>query len=133
MEPKYVATRSALSEFSFFVCILLLILGIIPGVIYIAVKNASAHSHQILFYDDKYVLKSGIMNKHESEAAFKGVLAVSVDQSVKGRMFGYGNVKIDVVGKNNLVLGGVKDPQGLKKYLDSKKIKGTDLNYTVTN
>lgn len=133
MEPKYVATRSALFDFSFFLCALLFILGIIPGVIYILYKNADAHHYLIYFYDDKFVLKSGILNKHEDEVAFKGVISVSIDQGLRGSMFDYGTVKADVVGKHNLVLAGVKDPKGLKKYLETRRIDPSEIKHVVTD
>ena len=133
MEAKYTATRSSLFDFNFFICILLLVLGLIPGIIYILVKNLSAHSYKVLFYDDKYIVKSGIINTHEDELVFKGVLAVSIDQSLKGKMFNFGDVKVDVVGANNITLCGVKDPEALKKYLLSRKVDIADIKHTVTN
>ena len=133
MEAKYTATRSALSEFSFLICILLLVLGLIPGIIYIVVKNLSAHRCQVIFYDDKYVMKSGVINTQEDESAFKGVLSVSVNQSLKGKMFNFGDVKIDVVGASNIFLTGVKDPEALKKYLQSRKVDMADTRHTLVN
>ena len=133
MEAKYTATRSSLFDFNFFICILLLVLGLIPGIIYILVKNLSTHSYKVMFYDDKYIVKSGIINTHEDELVFKGVLAVSIDQSLKGKMFNFGDVKVDVVGANNITLCGVKDPEALKKYLLSRKVDIADIKHTVTN
>ena len=133
MEAKYIAKRSSFFDFRFFICILLLVLGLIPGIIYILVKNLSAHSYQVIFYDDKYVVKSGIINTHEDESVFKGVLTVSINQSLKGKMFNFGDVKIDVVGKNDITLCGVKDPEALKKYLLSRKVDIADVRHTVTN
>ena len=133
MEAKYTATRSSLFDFNFFICILLLVLGLIPGILYILVKNLSAHSYKVMFYDDKYIVKSGIINTHEDELVFKGVLAVSIDQSLKGKMFNFGDVKVDVVGANNITLCGVKDPEALKKYLLSRKVDIADIKHTVTN
>lgn len=133
MGAKYTATRSSLYDFSFFTCILLLVLGLIPGIIYILVKNLSAHSYQVFFYDDKYITKSGIVNTHEDESVFKGVLAVSINQSLKGKMFNFGDVKVDVVGTNNITLCGIKDPETLKKYLLSRKVDIADIRHIVTN
>ena len=48
-------------------------------------------------------------------------------------MFNFGDVKVDVVGKNNLTLCGVKDPEGLKKYLQSRKVDIAEIRHTVTN
>lgn len=133
MEAKYTAKRSSLFDFSFFMCILLTVLGLIPGIIYILVKILSANSYQVIFYDDKYIVKSGIINTHEDESVFKGILAVSIDQSLKGKMFNFGDVKVDVVGANNITLCGVKDPKALKKYLQTRKVNITDVKHTVIN
>ena len=133
MEAKYTATRSSLFDFSFFICILLLVLGLIPGIIYILVKNLSAHSYQVIFYDDKFIVKSGIINTHEDESVFKGVLSVSINQSLKGKMFNFGDVKVDIVGTKNITLCGVKDPEALKKYLQSRKVDVAEIRHTVIN
>lgn len=133
MEAKYTATRSSLFDFSFFICILLLVLGLIPGIIYILVKNLSAHSYKVIFYDDKFIVKSGIINTHEDESAFKGVLSVSINQSLKGKIFNFGDVKVDIVGTKNITLCGVKDPEALKKYLQSRKVDIAEIRHTVIN
>ncbi len=133
MDVKYTAVRSTMFDFHFLICILLLILGLIPGLIYILVKNLTAHSYKVFFYDDKYVIKSGVINTREDEAVFKGVLSVAVNQSVKGKMFHYGDVRVDTIGKHNIALSGVKDPESLKKYLQSRKVDAASLNHVVTN
>lgn len=133
MEAQYICTRSALFNFNFLKCFALLLLGIIPGVIYIIYKNVSAHHYLVEFYDDKYILKTGIFNTHEDETIFKGVLSVSVNQTMGGKMLNYGTVKTDVVGKHNLTLTGVKNPEGLKQYLLTRKIDASDLSHTITN
>ena len=133
MKEEYVATQSALYEFSFLLCLALLILGIIPGVIYILVKNLSAHHHVITFYKDKYVIKTGIINIKENEAVFKGVISSSLNQTLKGRMFDFGDVTVDVAGKHNLNLTGVKNPKELREYLKTRQINAETLNHVIVN
>lgn len=132
-EVKYTAVRSTFFQMKLLLAILLCILGIIPGVIYILVCNMIAHHYIIEFYDNKIVSKTGIINKTENESVFKGVLSVSVNKSFRGSIFNYGDVKADVVGKNNMVLCGVKNPDGLKNYLLTRKVEADSVQHIVTN
>lgn len=152
MEPEYVAVRSASYEISFFMCILLLIFGIIPGIIYIAIKVSSAHHHTYEFYPNKYVEKSGIFNTEENDVAFRGITSVSCDRTIGGVLFGYGTVTAKVAAKSednrktgndivdlinqgynslSIVFVGVKDPESLKKYLLSQKGDPSEINRMI--
>lgn len=133
MIEEYKATKSVFSDFNFLVCFLLLVFGIIPGVIYILVKRLSVRNYQVLFYEDKYVERSGIINIHEKDVVFKGVLSVSIYKDLKGRMFKFGNVMADVAGNNNIAIYGIKNPEELKKYLQTKIINPSELKHTITN
>lgn len=132
-DVKYVAVRSSLYNMKLLLAIVLCVLGIIPGVIYIVVNNIIAHHYIIEFYDDKIISKSGVINKSEHETVFKGVLSVSVNKTLRGSIFKYGDVKADVVGKNNIVLSGVKNPEGLKNYLLTRKVEAETVQHIVTN
>ena len=152
MEPEYTAVTSASYEISFLICLLLLILGIVPGVIYIAVKVSTAHHHIYEFYPNKYVEKSGIFNTQESDVAFRGITSVSCDRSIGGVLFGYGTVTANVTAKSEdykktgndiadfinqsydssrIIFVGVKDPEGLKKYLLTQKGDPNEINRMV--
>lgn len=133
MEAKYVCKRSALYNFHFLRCVILLVLGVIPGIIYIIYKNVEANHNLVEFYEDKVILKSGIFNTKEDESIFKGVLSVSVSQTMGGKMLNYGTVSVDVVGRHNLHLEGIKNPNELKKYLLTRKIEASEINHTITN
>ena len=131
MTPEYVAVKSALYEFNFLICAVLLLLGIFPGAIYIAYHVISARHCTVEFYRDKYVVKSGVFNTRENEIVFKGVLSVSCNMTLSGKIFGFGTVKADMVGKNDLSFPGVKNPEGLKEYLMTRKVDARDLNHFV--
>ena len=130
---KYVAVRSGFFKINLLLAVVLCILGIIPGVIYIAACNIIAHHFIIEFYDNKVILKAGVLNKSENEMVFKGVLSVSVNKSLRGSIFNYGDVRADVVGKNNLTLTSVKKPDELKKYLLTRKVDADSIQNVVTN
>lgn len=133
MEPEYQTRQSALYEFSFFWCVILLLLGVVPGVIYITVKILGAHHRVILFYKDKIVLKSGVINSRVDEAGFKGIVSASFSQSLKGKMFHFGDVTIDVGGARNLSLTGVKSPGALMAYLKTRQLDTEAIGHVMTN
>lgn len=77
-------------------------------------------NERIEFYDDKVVVKSGVLPKKERKSVFTGVLSVSVEQSLWGGLFHYGNVNVDVMGKWDVNLEGVYKPKELEAYLETK-------------
>ena len=131
MSPEYVAVKSALYEFKFLICVVLLLLGIFPGVIDIVEHVVSAHHCTVTFYNDRYVIKSGVFNTRENEIVFKGIISVSCNITFGGKIFGYGTVKADMVGKHDLFFSGVKNPEGLRDYLLTRKIDADGINHLV--
>ncbi|MGM9971254.1 MAG: PH domain-containing protein [Anaeroplasmataceae bacterium] len=98
------------------------IAALILMVIFILVllfEGLSRRACVVEFYKDRYVIKSGLLNKKESTMRLNKVLAVNVDITFFGSIFKYGNVHLDVVGKNDAVLGGVKNPRELKNFLEN--------------
>lgn len=108
---------------------ILLYVGLILMVvsaIFILCEALVMRSNTIEFYEKKYVIRSGFINKHESEVILTNLVSVSVSQSLGGRMLDYGTVKINVVGKQDISLSGVKHPQELKKYIE-KLMEKTEI------
>ena len=133
MEEEYVAKQSTFYQFSFLLCLILLVLFVLPGVIYILVKVLKANHHTITFYKGKYIIKTGIIHTNETEVVFKGVLSASVQQGAKGKIFNFGDVRADIAGSKKLYLTGVKNPNGLKNYLNSKQIDAETIDHTLVN
>ena len=73
-------------------------------------------------FGKKVTERKGLISKNEKETTFKGVVSVNVQQSFWGRIFNFGDVYIDLVGKNNLVLEGIAKPYELKKFLETKLV-----------
>ena len=116
MTPNYVAKKSAASVLSLW--LILFCWLIIPLIVQI-VRIINAKCYTIEFFDNKIVLKSGILNKSERQCVFAGVYSVSVSQSLAGRIFGYGNISVDCPGRWDIDTTGIKNPGELKKYLES--------------
>lgn len=115
MKPNYVATKSAAAVLSPW---LILLFWLIVPLIMQIVRILRAKSYQIEFYDNKMVVKSGLLNKNERQSVFTGVYAVSVSQSLWGRICGYGNISVDCPGKWDIDTTGIKDPKALKAFLE---------------
>lgn len=127
MTPNYVAKKSIAKELNFW--LILFFWLIIPLIIQI-VRILQAKAYTIEFYDEKVIIKSGVLNKNESQSVFAGVFSVSVSQSLFGRMFNFGDVSVDCPGKWDINTNGIKNPKGLKAYLETK-ITAKGINQVV--
>ena len=116
MKPNYVAKKSAASVLSFW--LLLFFWLIVPLIIQIA-RILSAKYYSIEFYDNKIVVKSGVLSKQENQSVFGGVYAVNISQSFIGRIFNYGSIRVDCPGRWDVDTEGIKNPVELKKYLET--------------
>ena len=116
MKPNYVAKKSVTPVLSFWLIVFFWL--VIPLIIQIA-RILSAKCYSIEFYDNKIVVKSGVLNKKERQSVFGGVYSVSVSQSFMGRIFNYGSIQVDCPGRWDIDTVGIKDPSALKKYLEN--------------
>lgn len=114
MKPNYIAKKSIVCTLSFW--LILFFWLVIPLIIQIT-RILKAKSYSIEFYDDKIVVKSGVLNKDENQSVFAGVYSVSTSQTLMGRIFNYGDIRVDCPGVWDIDTEGIKDPKELKKYL----------------
>lgn len=121
MKPNYIAKKSlwgAVTPVRIFLFFL-----IIPLIILIA-DMIRLSCHRIEFYDKKIVHKLGVFSKQEKVFYFTGVMSVYTHQSFIGRIFGYGDVKVDFQGRYDIGTDCIKRPNKLRDYLS---------HYIVTN
>ncbi len=125
MKEQYVVKKSLAAAVTP-MCLLFFWL-IIPLFIMIArmIKNAC---YSATFYEDKVVIKSGVLNKQEKISVFAGVLSVSINQSLLGRIFGYGDVNVDVKGKWDVSTQAIKKPKEFKAYLESRVVDARSIS-----
>ena len=129
-QPNYVAKKSAWAAVTLLrILFFWLIIPLVIMVIDILAKKCE----KIEFYDDYVVVKSGIIAKKEKRAALIGIVGISVSQTIKGRIFGYGDVHIDIVGKWDVHTEQIANPNGLKNYLEPLISKAPNVQAVVMN
>ena len=117
MEPLYIAKKSKLCSFSL---LRILFCWLIIPIILIIIDILKTNVEKVEFFDKKVTERNGLISKNEKETTFKGVVSVNVQQSFWGRIFNFGDVYVDLVGKNNLHLEKIAKPYELKKFLETK-------------
>ena len=120
---NYTVKKSVIHQISF----LLIIASIFIIPLFIQIwKIFYAKSFSIEFFENKIVTKSGVFSRKEQQTVFMGVYSVSISQSFFGRIFNYGDVRVDCPGRWDVDTVGIKDPHGLKRFLESRiSVAGT--------
>ena len=125
MKPNYVAQKSVCSVLSFgwiVSCILIL------PIFVLIFKIWACKKFRIEFYDDKIITYKGLLNTSKKQVVFMGVTSTSIEQSVFGHIFNYGNVSVDCVGKWDVDTTYIKNPVQLEEYLQTKIISKNQSN-----
>ena len=85
------------------------------------------------FYENRIISKYGVLSKHEAETSFVGISAICVDQSLFGRIFKFGDIHIDVIGKWKVTIKGAKYPMDAKEFLSKYIVKKEDVTAVLDN
>ena len=88
----------------------------------IIVKN-----QYVEFYDAYVIKKKGVFRKTEEKCMFPKVLSVNVDRSFWGRIFNFGNINVDAIGKWDIDLNGIKNPLYIRRYLENHFISTKEI------
>ena len=78
----------------------------------------SLKCESIEFYDQRVIQKSGILAKKERQSVLTNIVSVSVNQSLWGGIFNYGDVQVDLIGKWDIDTRGISRPHELKNFLE---------------
>ena len=108
---------SVINFWSIVSCIL-----IIP-IIILVVRILIVKQERIYFYSDRIVVEQGLINRRQKKFAFTGVFSVEVNKTLFGRMFNYGHLNIDFVGKNDISTTYICEPDKVVRYLETKIVK----------
>ena len=147
VQPDYVVRKSIFGAYGgrilicILVCVILIIsafaaagyavlcLCIIPLfiVVWYIVKAATC---RIEFYSDKIIVHSGLIATKEKRIVLTPVMAVSIKYSLAGRIFNYGNVVIDTVGRWDIDTRGIRRPEALREFIETLIEKQADSGQT---
>lgn len=120
-KPNYVMRKSAWSVIRPWHILLFFL--VIPLLIMIW-KIINVKDETISFYNNRVVEKSGILAKNEKTTVLTRMLSVSIHQTFWGRIFNYGDIQVDVVGKWDVNMKGIKKPKKAKKFLETIAMDG---------
>ena len=130
VKPNYVIKKSAWSVIKWWHIVFGIF--IIPLIIMI-VKIINIKDESISFYNNKVVHRSGILSKNEKTTILTRVLSVTVRQTFWGRIFNYGTIYVDMMGKWDISMRGIKNPMGAKAYLEKFVANGSGMRQILTN
>ena len=130
VKPNYVIRKSAWSVVRPWHILLSFL--IVPLIIMI-VKIINVKDDTISFYNNKVVQRCGIFSKYEKTNILTRVLSVTVKQTFWGRIFNYGTLHVDVVGRWDINMRGVKDPMGAKAYLERFVATGKRMHQVISD
>jgi hypothetical protein len=102
------------------------VLALIPLTSFI-VHVILLRSVYVEFYDSFVIKKRGVFNKTEEKCMFPKVLSCNVYRSFWGRVFNYGNIQVDVIGKWDIDLTNIKRPLFVRKYLENHFISAKEI------
>ncbi|PHO12561.1 hypothetical protein CPG38_06855 [Malaciobacter marinus] len=67
----------------------------------------------------RVVFKTGLISRKTEEMRLNKIETIEINQSVLGRILGYGSVKVTGTGISNLLFKGIDDPINVKKTIES--------------
>lgn len=67
----------------------------------------------------RVVRKTGIVSRETDELRLSAIETVDLSQSMWGRLFGFGDVRVTGRGESNMLLSRVADPVGVKRSIES--------------
>lgn len=67
----------------------------------------------------RVILKTGIISRHTEEMKLSSIETVEIEQSIWGRMFGYGTVKLTGRGISDVKFRNIDDPMHVKREIES--------------
>jgi hypothetical protein len=69
----------------------------------------------------RFVKKTGLISLHTDEIALPNIEGVKVHQSIGGRIFGYGRLRIEGTGMDAVQLPTIADPVALRRAIETAK------------
>lgn len=71
----------------------------------------------LMISKDQVVWRTGWLNLSEKSVSVTEVIGVSLDQSLAGRLIGFGNIDIETRGVDHITVGGIESPDTVQELL----------------
>lgn len=92
-----------------------------------------ANNYVVTVNNKSLTVKEGVFNISNRQYALPGITQVNVYRPFFGRIFNYGTVHISLAGDKYITLDGIKNPEVLKEYIQSKIEKTSDSDHILVN
>jgi uncharacterized membrane protein YdbT with pleckstrin-like domain len=100
--------------------IVLIGLGIlIIGILYFVAECVRILNTEVALTDRRLILKTGFLNTHTSELELTSVETVQVDQSIWGRLFGFGRLTVHGTGEAVWISPMIAAPLAFRRALET--------------
>lgn len=100
----------------------LLLLGwVLVGIWIFAAMMIRRHTTEIAVTSHRFVEKTGLFNLRTNEIALRNIEGVKLEQSLLGRLFGYGHLKIEGTGVDAVTLPDIADPITFRAAIETAK------------
>ena len=120
---EYVVKKSVMGYLNFWR--ILSCIFIIP-IIVIVFKSISIKMEKITFVEDKVIWEKGIFSKKVKKFSFNGIHCVNYEQSLWGKIFNYGNLRVDFIGRYDINTDYIQNPKEVVEFLENYIIKTTE-------
>ncbi len=74
-------------------------------------------SSELLLTSERIISKTGVLSHKKTEIRLNMLESVSIEQSLLGRLFGYGTVQVIGVGQGKIVLRNIRKPQKMSHFI----------------
>lgn len=130
--PIVVAKRSFVGHYGLLLPIVLVItFWLVVPLIALVCMFLSNRTYRHYVYRDRYVYEGGLLSKKQRTQTMTQVLAVDIEQSFKGKIFDFGDVRVNLIGRGGLRIEGCKHPEEVASALQGLIAKGKDIKQFV--
>ena len=77
-------------------------------------------STEIALTSNRVIVKAGFISRSASDISLKKVEGIDVKQSILGRIFNYGSMKVRGTGSGDVWYSGISNPYGFQKAVNEK-------------
>jgi len=111
--------------------VLLLVLGIfIVGVVMFVGAVIRMTTTEFAVTDKRVILKTGWLTRNTQELAVESIEGVNLEQSIWGRLFGYGSVIVTGTGEARITFPPMAEPIVFRRAIEDARTQGREVHLT---